>query len=243
MLGIAKKVIRKARGETPPPSPSALIPEATPEELAVIARCRPFTMTSIERLWAVIRAVQYVTAREIQGDFVECGVWRGGSSMAAALTYQALGRSPRLWLYDTYEGMTAPTDEDRLMGAGEDPQARYARLKDGEGSDWCRASIEDVRNNLSFYPDIEFVRGKVEDTLPVTQPDRIAILRLDTDWYASTKVELETLWPRLSDGGVLILDDYGHWGGHKQAVDEFFADKPPYLMHRTDDTGRVLVKA
>jgi O-methyltransferase len=139
--------------------------------------------------------------------------------------------------------MTAPTDEDRLMGAGEDPQARYARLKDGEGSDWCRASIEDVRNNLSFYPDIEFVRGKVEDTLPVTQPDRIAVLRLDTDWYASTKVELETLWPRLSDGGVLILDDYGHWGGHKQAVDEFFADKPPYLMHRTDDTGRVLVKA
>jgi O-methyltransferase len=90
---------------------------------------------------------------------------------------------------------------------------------------------------------IHFVKGKVEDTIPNGAPSRIAILRLDTDWYESTRHELENLYPRLSPRGVLIIDDYGHWAGCRQAVDEYIhSNKIKLLLNRVDYTGRVAVK-
>jgi hypothetical protein len=90
---------------------------------------------------------------------------------------------------------------------------------------------------------VHLVRGPVEETLPAAAPERLALLRLDTDWYASTRHELEHLYPRLVDGGVLIVDDYGHWQGARQAVDEYFAGTaPPPLLHRIDYTARIGVK-
>ena len=87
------------------------------------------------------------------------------------------------------------------------------------------------------------VKGKVEDTLPGHAPDHIAVLRLDTDWYASTKHEMEHLYPRLARGGVLIIDDYGHWAGSRQAVDEYLAEHGIHLLlNRTDYTGRMALK-
>jgi len=87
------------------------------------------------------------------------------------------------------------------------------------------------------------VAGAVEDTLPDRAPMEIALLRLDTDWYASTKHELETLYPRLVSGGVLMLDDYGHWTGCRKAVDEYFAaNAPAPLLNRIDYTARVATK-
>ena len=93
------------------------------------------------------------------------------------------------------------------------------------------------------YPRVEFVQGRVENTLPAAAPPEIAVLRLDTDWYESTRHELEHLYPRLVDGGVLIVDDYGYWQGARQAVDEYFGETgEAILLNRIDDTGRIAVK-
>jgi O-methyltransferase len=224
------------------------------------ALSRQYTMTSKEVMYALYQAVRYVHDRGIPGDFVECGVWRGGSSLLAATTFLQLEaaqpmRAPgflrrlrpaqdrRFWLYDTYEGMTVPTAEDVDLtgGSASDYIERYS--DDGK---WCYADLADVRNTLlgNGIPEdrVEFVKGDVLETLKTRVPRQAAILRLDTDWYESTKFELETLYPRLATGGVLIIDDYGHWQGSRKAVDEFFARRPPLLLNRTSYAVRTAVK-
>ncbi len=213
----------------------------------VDAAVRPFTMTSIERINALCEAVRYVTSAGIPGDFVECGVWRGGSSMAALSMLLRLGDFSRhMYLYDTFEGMSAPTQRDRAF-SGESATRLLESTPKRTESVWCYASLEDVRRNVLAvgYPaeKISFVQGKVEETIPRTIPDRIALLRLDTDWYESTKHELRHLFPLLAPGGVLIIDDYGHWQGAREAVDEYFRETGTHiLLNRIDYTGRIAVK-
>ena len=218
------------------------------QELEIIERVTPFTMTGPARLAGVIDAVQYLVASQIPGDIVECGVWRGGSMMAAALMLKKLGDTSRkLYLFDTYEGMPPPSGADLAYNG------RTAReildqtpRKEGPGV-WAIASLEDVRRNVigTGYPqeNLHFVKGKVEHTLPQNAPASISLLRLDTDWYESTRHELLHLYPRLSKSGVLIIDDYGHWQGSRKAVDEYFAKQTrrPFL-NRLDYTGRLAVK-
>jgi hypothetical protein len=213
---------------------------AEPDFLVAYERCRPFTMTSLERMYALWQAARHVARARIEGDFVECGVWKGGSSMLAAMALKAAGDSARsLWLYDTFSGMSEPTAAD-VDFAG---RAAGAEWKEG----WCQAPLDAVKSALAStgYPTdrLRFVAGKVEETIPRQAPSKIALLRLDTDWYESTRHELEHLWPRLSLGGVLIVDDYGHWQGARRAVDEFFAarDDAP-LLARVDYTGRVAIR-
>ena len=105
-----------------------------------------------------------------------------------------------------------------------------------------RREIEFASHGL-LGPDVRFIVGKVEDTLtvPANLPDKIASLRLDTDWHASTKIELAVLYPRLAAGGVLILDDYGFWTGARAAVDEYFANRP-MLFVPIDKSCRVGIK-
>jgi hypothetical protein len=220
--------------------------DLSPADRAILARVRPFTMTSAERRASLLGAVDHVVKHHIAGDIVECGVWRGGSMMAVALALMAKGETDRhLYLYDTYEGMSEPTDEDRSV-SGESAQAQLDRTRKGEGV-WCEAGIDDVQANLwsTGYPRdrIHFVKGKVEETIPQTLPERIALLRLDTDWYESTRHEMTHLYPLLSRNGILIIDDYGHWQGARQAVDEYFAKSTePVFLHRVDYTARLVVK-
>jgi hypothetical protein len=218
------------------------------DELAILARVRDYTMTGAERLAGLINAVKYVVANRIEGDFVECGVWRGGSMMAAALALNDAGdRTRHLHLFDTFEGMTPPTQKDVVFnGQSASEILASTEKKEGPGI-WAFASREDVDRNLAStgYPadHIHLVQGKVEDTIPASAPEKIALLRLDTDWYESTKHEMEHLYPRLAPNGVLIIDDYGHWVGAKQAVDEYFAKQKfkPFLS-RLDYTGRLVIK-
>lgn len=228
-----------------------IFPEADAVDLRRLAEVRPFTMTSQERLWALRQAVKYVVSRKLSGAFVECGVWRGGSSMLAARTFVDAGDISReFWLYDTYEGMPAPTEADRRIATGEVAKDKFEQVRTGEDSSaWCDASLEDVTENLATtgYPaeKIRYVIGKTQDTLadPANRPAAIALLRLDTDWYESTSAELNALFDRVTPGGVVIFDDYGHWAGAKQAVDEFFAARGnPYLLNRIDYSGRMMVK-
>lgn len=223
--------------------------EATDEDRRIIERVRPFTMTSDERIYSLLQAVRYVSEAHLPGEIVECGVWRGGSMMAAALKLQALQSNQRtLWLYDTYTGMTPPTVEDREAISGTSAQALLETTEIGDGNNvWCVADEHDVRRNMesTSYPTerIRFIKGDVAVTLNEYFPEEIAILRLDTDWYASTKAELEHLYSRLTPGGICILDDYGHWQGARQAVDEFFAENHPRpLMLPIDFSGRLFFK-
>ncbi len=210
-------------------------------------------MVGVARLLAVIDAVRYCVSRQLPGAFAECGVWRGGTVLAMVLTLQQLGSDEReIYLYDTFEGMTEPTERDTSPF---DPPAleTWRRARDEHRRPWQelfdRESFNEdaVRSLLvqTGYPPerLRLIRGAVEDTLPKHAPDRLALLRLDTDWYQSTRHELIHLFPLLAPGGVLIIDDYGHWEGARRAVDEYFgAAYPPLLLSRLDYTGRMAIK-
>jgi len=220
----------------------------------IVERCLPHTMTGVARLQSVVDAVRYLEARRVPGALAECGVWRGGSVLAMILTLQELGREEReIYLYDTFTGMTAPSDVDVSRPEGSAKAAWEEAERRGERP-WPEMygpdvfGEERVRQTLlaTGYPEerLHFVPGPVEETLPREAPAELALLRLDTDWYESTRHELDHLYPRLRDGGVLIVDDYGHWEGARRAVDEYFATSAkPVLLARIDYTGRIGVKS
>jgi O-methyltransferase len=226
--------------------------ESVPTDLpkpfqAIVGKCRKFSLTTHHRLASMIDAVRYVENNRIAGDIVECGVWRGGNIMISAFSLLEIGNTDRdLYLYDTFTGMTPPTVNDKDYSGAE---AEVLLQRDPKGTKiWCEASLEDVQANMrsTAYPSerIHFIKGPVEETIPNALPNKIAILRLDTDWYESTKHELVHLYPLLVEGGVLIIDDYGHWQGAQKAVDEYFAEqgiKP--LLSRIDYTCRMMIKA
>jgi len=204
-------------------------------------------MTSPERIVALIQAVEHVVQSGIPGDIVECGVWKGGSMMAAIFSLMRLGDLGRtVRLYDTFDGMPPPAEIDRDF-AGRSAEEQMRTEDRGSSFIWCLAALESVKRNVlsTGYPAhrIHFIQGRVEETIPHQVPERIAVLRLDTDWYESTRHELIHLYPRLEPGGVLIIDDYGHWQGARRATDEFLAGlaiRP--LLCRIDFTGRLAVK-
>jgi O-methyltransferase len=223
------------------------VPAEYEDELrATIKRVRRHTMTTAPRIAALCDGVEHVVAEDVEGAFVECGVWRGGSVMAMALTLIRLGAADReLHLFDTFAGMPEPGRRDESSPYdGYSIHRRWRR----NGSAWNRVAAADVRRAVEStgYPPerIHLVRGRVEDTLPAHAPERVALLRIDTDWYASTRHELEHLYPRLSVGGVLILDDYGHYEGARRAVEDYFAERGGRpLLSRVDYTGRIAVKS
>jgi O-methyltransferase len=211
----------------------------------VIERVGPRTMTQPEKLFALILATRYVVANGIPGDIVECGVWRGGSMQAAALTLLECGDTTRdLHLYDTFEGMTAPQEVDRRVDG--ESAAELLESSTLDSRVWGVATLDDVRAGMAEigYPAerIHFHPGPVEETIPREAPESAAILRLDTDWYASTRHELEHLYHRLSPGGVLIIDDYGYWEGSRKATDEFLEQTGARLLLLPAADGRVAVK-
>jgi O-methyltransferase len=240
----------------PADAPLESLPPAQlePWEQRIVERALKDSITSRERVIALVDAVRYCVDRGIEGDFAECGVWRGGSIIAMIMALQQVGGDDRdIWLYDTFEGMTEPTDADTSpihkpaveiwRDAEEAGQPAFPEYFDPE-----LFNEQVVRENVlsTGYAEerLHFVRGPVEQTIPAHAPERIALLRLDTDWYESTRHELEHLYPRLVDGGVLIIDDYGHWEGARRAVDEYFSGTAkPLLLNRIDYTGRVAVKA
>jgi hypothetical protein len=221
-----------------------------PEFLPLYEQCRAETMTSIERMYALYKAVEHVVRAGIAGDFAECGVWRGGSAMMMALAAHLFGdASRRIWLYDTFAGMTAPSPRDVETMTGRSAADILAASPRDEGSPfWGIAPRRIVEANLArtFHPPEawKIVEGDVLETLPAQAPQALAILRLDTDWYESIGHTLRTLYPRLVRGGVLIVDDYGYWSGAREAVDLYFeeAGRERPLLNRIDCTGRIAVK-
>jgi O-methyltransferase len=223
--------------------------EQEPEFVPIVERARTYTMTSVERMFAMHKAVRYIEEAKIEGAIVECGVWRGGSIMVAIDTLISLNSIEReVFLFDTFEGLPKPDpilDVDIWGNKGYD--GWILETRGAEASNWAYASLDDVRSNVLGlgYPDrlIRFVKGMVERTIPEKAPDKIALLRLDTDWHASTKHVLEQLFPALVPGGVLIMDDYGHFGGARKAADDYFnTHRVRMLLNRIDYSGRIGIK-
>lgn len=233
---LSSSAVRKMRGKDRFPI------DFTEEDIAVVHAVKPYTKTSRERILAMIRAVQHVAEHDVPGAIVECGVYKGGSMMAAALALLEMKRQDRdLYLFDTFEGMGQPTETDVNVKGLNAMEERKVR------EEWSRCPLAAVQAALSKIPydstRIYYVKGMVEETVPAQAPDEIALLRLDTDWYESTLHELEHLYPRLVSGGILIIDDYGHWHGAKKATDEFIQRHGlKIFLNRIDYTGRLAVK-
>lgn len=225
-----------------------LYSDFTDEEIEIIQKVRKFTLTSPERIVSLINAVKYIIINKIPGDFVECGVWKGGSMMVVAFTLAKMNVSDRnLYLYDTYEGMSTPTENDVSYNNETAESQLLGVEKSNEYNILCYSSLDEVQSNLKLtkydQSKIHFVKGKVEDTIPGNLPGKIALLRLDTDWYESTYHELAHLYPLLVKQGILIIDDYGHWKGSRKATDQFFQENNEYpLFTRVDYTGRLAQK-
>lgn len=210
--------------------------------MTAVGRSLKYSKASVERMLAMQHALHMLDAEGIAGDIVECGVWRGGHIILARL----LSPNRVCWLYDTFTGMTAPGPHDRKRSGDKPPPEKALSKK------WTMASLEEVRENLRIegvYDEskLRFVVGDVCETLsqPENLPDHISVLRLDTDWYESTKEELEVLWPRLVTGGYLIIDDYGHWLGSRKATQEYFNKHyPSYVteLKPVDYTASIMRK-
>lgn len=214
-----------------------------PEFVELYDRARAYTLTSVECMYSLYQTVRYISRNDIPGAMVECGIWRGGSSMMIALTLEALSdRSRDIYLYDTYAGMTRPDSVDVRSRDGMEQISRWQAFQRDGYNAWAHATLDEVRANMGAtgYPEdkLHFVEGDVETTIPAIAPEGISLLRLDTDWYRSTLHELSHLYPRLSERGALIIDDYGAYEGSRKATDEYFADAPIFLG-RIDEAARI----
>jgi O-methyltransferase len=209
-------------------------PEKTAE---ILNTCKQYSLLSEERLRANIAAVRYVNREGIAGDIVEIGVWKGGSMLAMMLTNEESPSSRLFHLYDTFVGMTEPSDTDADFNG---ISAELMMLHNPGFR--CISSLEEVKENISRHTGIVPQYHEGDILLNTFVPKKIAVLRLDTDWYESTKHELDTFYDSVVPGGIIIIDDYGHWKGCKKAVDEFLGVHPEIVLQTIDYTGRWFLK-
>jgi len=225
------------------------IAEASNEDLAMLNTIKDYTMTSVSAQWSLIQSIRHIIRNNIEGDFVECGIFRGGNIIIMSQLLEKYKLEKNIYAYDTFEGMPLPGKEDvDLRGNSSIDKFLQFKNNQNEGSQWCYCDINDVKNNIhkfnkEYLKKIFFIKGRVEETLQDMKnlPKKISLLRLDTDFYSSTKTELNILYPLLQKKGVLIIDDYGHFKGAKKAVDEFF-DINKIWLHRVDYSTRIYIK-
>lgn len=224
------------------------IAEIHQRELDIIKSISNFSMSTPANHWAIIQSIKHISKNNIDGDFVECGVWKGGNIILFKLIADQQQLNKKIYAFDTFEGMPEPGGMDFDL-KNIDAKKTFNKYKDKDIK-WCYSTLDEVKSNIkSFdknYIDFySFIKGKVEETLNDEKnlPNKISLLRLDTDFFESTKKELEILFPKLVSGGVLIIDDYGHWKGAKRAVDEYFELEKNFLwLHRIDYASRLLIK-
>ncbi|BAU12749.1 macrocin-O-methyltransferase domain protein [Leptolyngbya sp. NIES-3755] len=174
----------------------------------LLEQVKPYTLCTPDRLENLVALCEYLNENNIQGDFVECGTYKGGS---AAILSKGMGESRHLWLYDSFEGLP-PTTE-----------------KDGEDAKWwigeCVGTIPDLKAVMQTVGTSEtaytIVPGWFETSFQQTLPEQVALLHCDADWYDSVMLVLETFYPRIAPGGCVILDDFGYWEGCREAFYDF----------------------
>ena len=223
-----------------------VIPELSSDEKDIISQASMHTSSTEVAQWAFMQVIKHVENKDIPGDIIECGVWKGGNLIIASLMRNRMKFNREIWGYDTFAGMTEPNEFDVKPGFTVNAREKFKALTKRSVVDWCYVPIEDVKSTLSATCgnlDVKLIKGDVRETLMDQEkiPDQVSILRLDTDFYESTKVELEVLYPRVPSGGVVIIDDYGIWQGSKKAVDEYFGSDLPWL-HYINRGVRLFIK-
>jgi hypothetical protein len=227
-----------------------LIPiEATAFEVDLINKTKKYSMTDHKNLYLSTQAIKYIAEANIAGDVVECGVWKGGHLIIFKLLCEKYNLKKKLYGFDTFQGMTGPSNIDIDYKGNKAIKILKETPIDANDGDniWCYSPLDEVKRNIGNIcgniENINFINGDVEKTLREKKnlPFEIALLRLDTDFYESTKIELEILYPLLQDGGILIIDDYGYWNGARKAVDEYFANIP-HFKHVINHSCRMIIK-
>jgi O-methyltransferase len=212
---------------------------------------KSYTGISKHRAFALMQAIRYIIENKIPGDFIEFGVAKGGSAMLMALTLKSLGVEDRdIYLYDLFGERPHYSEWDVEIQSGKSVGDYYDLVDQGDKQaqrNWEFYSAEEVIGNLRTTGYIEsrmhLIKGDVCDTLTRSSHQQVALMRLDTDFYHSTKHELQTLYPKLVDRGVVVIDDYGHWQGARKATEEFLNGLPirPLLFY-IDSTARQFIK-
>jgi hypothetical protein len=211
-----------------------------------------YSMTGFERMFFLVKALKQIKIDNIEGDFVECGVWRGGNLILFQKIIEELKlKNRKIFAYDTFFGMNQPGHFDLNI---KNEKAKIIlnslekkRVDPNKNIILAKCDLDEVKKNFHTNTkkndNLICIKGEVEKTLKIKKnlPKKISLLRLDTDWYQSTKIELEVLFPLLSKNGILVIDDYGYWKGSKKAVDEYFKNKKNNLF-KVDFTARYLFK-
>ena len=212
------------------------------EKVNLFIKAFPYTMVGYKRLSNVYELSKKVVKSNLQGDFVECGVWKGGCSAVMGFVAQKEGRGRKTWLFDSFEGLPEPGKEDGDLAKTYSENKMQGQMKT---INKCVGPMEDVKKIIFDIlklnkENIKLKKGWFQDTLPLAKEkiEKISILRLDGDWYESTKVCLDNLYDNVSAGGYVVIDDYGHWEGAKKALNEFFEQRNinPKLV-KIDYTG------
>ena len=212
------------------------------QKLLLVKKVYSYTMVSYQRLSNVYVLAELAEKNKIDGAFVECGVWKGGCSAVMAFVAEKAKSNRKVWLFDSFEGLPEPTKEDGNMAKD------YANNKAGgklKTINECVSSLEDVKEVffkiLKINPqNIVIKKGWFQNTLPVAKNEigPISILRLDGDWYDSTKCCLDNLYDNVIISGYIIIDDYGHWEGTRRALDEFLKERKIKInLIKVDYTG------
>jgi O-methyltransferase len=209
------------------------------KKLRALKLVEPYTMVGLPRLLNAYELVERAEAKGLRGAIVECGVFKGGS---AAMMTMASSPQRKVWLFDSFEGLPEPTVEDGQKAVDYSGHRVTGAL---EPIGQCVGPL-DVVKELFFdklklaASRLEIRQGWFQETLPAAKHEigPIAVLRLDGDWYDSTRVCLENLYDLVIAGGFVIIDDYGYWEGCRRAVDEFLAArKLDVQLHVVDDSG------
>lgn len=178
-----------------------------------LARIKPYSLGDLRVLRKLYDLGKDTGTRRIQGDFVECGVLNGGSAAAIACALRETGK--KIWLYDSFEGMPPASPVDGITAA---------QL---EGA--CKGTEEKVREALALarFPTADLVirKGWFQDTFKEPLPEKVSLLHLDCDWYESVLLSLRTFYDRVSEDGIIVLDDFGHWEGCREAYYDFITER------------------
>jgi O-methyltransferase len=220
---------------------------------------RDYTMADEACLITLWQHTKYLETNSIVGDYVECGVWKGGCVALMALGNLSYGSTRRnIYLFDSFTDICEPdkkVDGDKAIQQATEwstTKGTDGKLKPLEGfydqfggHGTKAACIEVIEKKVGYDKEkVHYIEGWFQDTFPIHSKTigQIALLRLDADWYASTKICLETFYDKVVDGGIIIIDDYGTYEGCKKAVDEFFLGKKKPLLNHINKHSRYIIK-
>ena len=216
-------------------------------DLIRICKKYEFNRTSENTLWDTFNLVKKIITNNVQGDLVECGVETGHSLVLFQKIIEFFNlKNIKIYGYDTFEGTPQPSTVD-FNKYGTPLKEQFENRKiNKKTSGWNNVSQDVVQsnfvNNTKLNNNLKLIKGKVEDTLVNEKnlPEKISLLKLDTNLYESTKIQLKILSPRVQKGGIIIIDNYFNYSGIKKATDEYF-EKKKYLIKYFPIRARAVV--